>query len=146
MSCPSRFTPGMTQYPLHRKMGGPQGQSVQTWTILSQSDSIPRLPSPQYVTVPTVLPWHTFHPRALWILIKQPCAYFLNVLLEHFQETSNKWHHWRTLKTERRFMPTSCNMQHESLPSYSTYMSTRLLGAMHSTTPEHVFYIFWQKR
>ena len=33
MSHPNCFTPGKTQYPLYRRLGGPQGQSGQMWKI-----------------------------------------------------------------------------------------------------------------
>ena len=42
MPHPDRFTPGKeTQYPLYRRLGGPQGQSAQVWKTHLHRDSIP---------------------------------------------------------------------------------------------------------
>ena len=50
------LTLGKTQYPLYRRLVGPQGWSGQVRKITPHGDSIPRPSSPQAVAIPTTLP------------------------------------------------------------------------------------------
>jgi len=42
------FTPGKTQYPLYRRLGGPQGRSGRMENLVSHRDSIPDRPVRSY--------------------------------------------------------------------------------------------------
>jgi hypothetical protein len=52
---PCRFTPGKTQYPLYRKVSGPQGRFGQVRKISPHRDSIPGPSSPYRVAIPIAL-------------------------------------------------------------------------------------------
>jgi hypothetical protein len=55
MSHPSHFTPGMTQYPLYRRLDRPQGGSGWVQKICHYQDLILKPSNLQQVAVPTVL-------------------------------------------------------------------------------------------
>jgi len=50
------LSPGKTQYPLYRRLGGPQGRSGRAETLVPNRDSIPDLPAHSSVAIPTELP------------------------------------------------------------------------------------------
>jgi hypothetical protein len=53
---PAVLTPGKTQYPLYRRLGGPQDRSGHVRRVSPHRDSIPGLSSPLPFAIPTEIP------------------------------------------------------------------------------------------
>ena len=59
---PAALPPGMTRYPLYRRLGGPRAGLDGCWKSRPHRDSIPGPSSPQRVAIPTTLS----RPTLLW--------------------------------------------------------------------------------
>jgi hypothetical protein len=64
---PAALPPGMTQYPLYRRLGEPQSRSGWVWKILTPPEFDPRTAQP-IVTIPTELSQPTNTLINLWLI------------------------------------------------------------------------------